>query len=1010
VVLAVSGGISAKGRLVPGSQAFAASALPQVNFFGANTYTAPTNLNTPLTQRVYLKRETNCHLTSTTINSASPNKVVATVQNFEDVLHKAAQLDSTADVFPGGCPQYFPGESGQFGGAVGRTANGDYFVAIINEGNTGGVNVFVSNGSTSSKPVVNYPTGGTGASPFVLGIADLGNGEGDIVVLSFTNSGAVVSVLLGKGDGTFQQSVDYPLTISLGNMAIADVNNDGVPDVVAVGNGAVQVLIGKGDGTFSIQTAIPSAINAGGVVIAKFNTKNDTHMDLATSDGHILLGDGHGNFTAMAGTQFPTGNGSISSLATADFNNDGKADLAITNPDTNVTSIFLGNGDGTFTPGSNYAAIYGAFETGTADLDGDGNPDIITAMVSPDLYGPDIDTLGFGYYLMGRGDGTFAGVPAYVAPTGDNWKPGLAAGDFNGNKTPDLLINGIQTSDLSSFLQVLTGDGHGAFTPGPKSPIPATGLLAAGLADPGSSDLAAFIASSSSSTSGNLLVAFGNGDGTFKTPDQYPFASAATVLALGNFNAKTNGANNVDVVVGGVSSHDGLGNPTTGALFLFSNDGHGNYSSAKIATPLNPVSIAAVDVNKDGFTDLVVSDNGSPFSTPAVPGSVMVYLGKGDGTFEAPKPLSGIGTSPGPLAVDEVSGDGNKDVVVSSTNLTTFNTSILLAKGNGDGTFKTPTSLGDDFGVTGIGIGDFNGDGHPDLLVTACCGATQSEVLLGKGDGTFPQTQVLPVANSESAVLVGDLNGDNHADAIVEYGDPVTSATLEVLLNGLSPVVLPNPVLTPKATTVAFGDVFATGASAAKTATLTNKSTVAAVVGQATVPEGVIVKKDTCSNKTIKAKASCSVSMVYSPAIPGALSGSLAVPYGASSATETLSAEVTLTGTGEAVTLTPPVLEKFAVTKAGTLKTATVTIKNKTTVPVTMGTLALSGDSSFTTILDKCSTKIVKAKASCTDKLQFAPPLGTASGTILTGTLTAPFTYGANIGSPAAIPIEGPVK
>ena len=197
-------------------------------------------------------------------------------------------------------------------------------------------------------------------------------------------------------------------------------------------------------------------------------------------------------------------------------------------------------------------------------------------------------------------------------------------------------------------------------------------------------------------------------------------------------------------------------------------------------------------------------------------------------------------------------------------------------------------------------------------------------MLLGKGDGTFPQTQVLPVGVSETALLVGDLNGDNQADVILQNEDPVTSATLEVLLNGVGPVVLPESVLTPKATTVAFGNVFATGVSAAKTVTLTNKSTVAAVVGQATVPEGVTIKKDTCSNKTIKAKASCSLSLVYSPATPGALDGSATVPYGASSATETLSAAVTLTGTGVAVTLTPPLLVKFAVTKAGTTKTATV--------------------------------------------------------------------------------------
>ena len=90
--------------------------------------------------------------------------------------------------------------------------------------------------------------------------------------------------------------------------------------------------------------------------------------------------------------------------------------------------------------------------------------------------------------------------------------------------------------------------------------------------------------------------------------------------------------------------------PPAALFFLFSNAGNGTYAPAKpIGTPpLNPISIAAVDVNKDGFTDLVVSDNGSPFSNPAVAGSVMVYLGNGDGTFKAPTPLSGVGTAPGP--------------------------------------------------------------------------------------------------------------------------------------------------------------------------------------------------------------------------------------------------------------------------------------------------------------------------------------------------------------------------
>ena len=997
IALFAFGGTSAIGRLFHTSEAFAAGAPPLANFQGENTFTAPTDLTQPVTQRVYLKRETNCHLTSTTINSASPNKVVSTIPNYEDVLHAEALLNSKADVFPDGCPSDFPGASGQYGGAVERTAAGNYVVAILNNANgaTSGVNVFVSNGSTDVKSTTNYPTAGTGSIPLYLSIADLGNGNGDIVVLDYTNSGSVVSVLVGNGDGTFKKAVKYPLSISAENLSIADVNGDGHLDVVAAGDG-VQVLQGNGDGTLTTEPAngALAGIQGASLVIARFNTNNDNNLDLAFG-GRILLGDGHGNFTAAAGLRFPS-NGI---LATADFNDDGKADLALTDLTTSVTSIYLGNGDGTFTLQSSYAGIFGTIEQGAVDLDGDGNPDLVTGMVSPDLYGPDINTGGIGYYLMSQGTGAFAGVPAYVAPSGDNWAAGFAIGDFTGDKIPDVLMNGITPSDGSSFLQVLTGDGKGAFTLGPKTTIPSAGLLAAGLADPDSGNLAAFIASTNlDGTSGTLAVAFGNGDGTFQTPSQYSFNSTAKVLTLGNFNATGRGPNNIDAVVAG-----------PGGVYLLSNDGTGHYGAAQaIAAPSNPTAIAAADVNKDGFTDLIVSDSRSPEANPVVPGSVKVYLGKGDGTFKAAMPISGVGTSPGPLAVGNVSGDGNQDLILGTTNPKTFTTSLLLFKGNGNGTFKAPSTLiPSDFGLTGIGIGDFNADGNPDLLITACCGATPSEVLLGAGNGTFPRTQLLPVGVSQSSLMVADLNGDNRPDAVLQSADFGVSAIMEVLVNGALPVSLPNPVLTRKETTVAFGKVFATGSSAVNVVTLTNNSKVAAVVGQATVPVSVSIRKDTCSNKTIKVTASCNVNLVYSPAVPGPLSGSLAVPYGRSSAQETLSATVTLFGNGKAATLTAPALVKFAATKPGTTKNATVTIQNETTVALTMGTLVLNGNGSFLTLLDNCSGKILKAKASCTDKLQFAPPMATKKGTMLTGSLSAPFTYGANIGTPKAIGLAG---
>lgn len=182
------------------------------------------------------------------------------------------------------------------------------------------------------------------------------------------------------------------------------------------------------------------------------------------------------------------------------------------------------------------------------------------------------------------------------------------------------------------------------------------------------------------------------------------------------------------------------------------------------ATGADPRSVAAADLNKDGILDLVVADYGNVLQP-----NVSVFLGMGDGTFQAPKTFQ-AGSSPVAIAIGDFNLDGNADLAVS--NYTDRNVSILL--GNGDGTFRTAVNSSTGGFSSGIAIGDFNGDTLPDLAVACFDGQGNNVViLLGTGYGTFqaPAGYGANVKSSlPSGVAIGDFNGDGKSDvAVVDF-------------------------------------------------------------------------------------------------------------------------------------------------------------------------------------------------------------------------------------------------
>ncbi len=299
-----------------------------------------------------------------------------------------------------------------------------------------------------------------GHYPVSIGIADLNaDGRPDLVTANYGSKD--VSVLLGLSKGGFGTPTAFPagsVYNSPRSIATGDFNGDGRPDlaVANVGSlfirrGFISVFLGVGDGTFAPQTTFAAGANPQFVAATDFN--NDGRLDLAVVDPGpgdpfpspdilVLLGRGDGTFD----TPLATGSGSTPrSLAVADFNSDGRQDLAVARGDRTTpsdVSVLLGAGDGTFGPETHYVTTLGANSVVAADFDHDGRQDIAVAnSVSNDIA-----------LFLGTGDGSFGPqtlLAAGAAPLS------MAARDLNGDGAPDLAFANFNSNDVWIFLNRL---------------------------------------------------------------------------------------------------------------------------------------------------------------------------------------------------------------------------------------------------------------------------------------------------------------------------------------------------------------------------------------------------------------------------------------------------------------------------------------------------------------------------------------------------------------------------
>ena len=350
----------------------------------------------------------------------------------------------------------------------------------------------------------------TGQGPTWVAAGDF-NGDKNLDLAVTNSTDNTVSVLLGNGDGTFQEHVDYPADASLSAVAVGDFNADGKQDLV-VASGSDGLLLGNGDGTF--QAMVPlltSALQSYAVAVGDLNGDGKPDLVFVSSvyGNQVLLGNGDGTFLA---------GGDISywsyfypcCVVLGDFNGDSKLDVVLSaaNQGSGWAIPIAGNGDGNFQfMGFGFYAI-GDAEAGSGvvlgDFNGDGKQDIATGSGFSSGVG----------LLLGNGDGTFQSPTEFA--TGSGTPTAVAVADFNADGKPDLVVvNGNSLGvNGSNTVSILLGNGDGTFQAHADYPTgqAPTSVAIGDFNGDGKLDLA--ITNQDDNTVGILL---GNGDGTFKS-------------------------------------------------------------------------------------------------------------------------------------------------------------------------------------------------------------------------------------------------------------------------------------------------------------------------------------------------------------------------------------------------------------------------------------------------------------------------------------------------------------
>jgi len=430
------------------------------------------------------------------------------------------------------------------------------------------------------------------------------------------------------------------------------------------------------------------------------------------------------------------------SYTMADFNSDGKIDVAAINVNSNTVSVAYGDGFGGFGPPQTFSTTLNPFAVTSGDLNNDSKPDLIAASFIENKFA----------ILINDGNGGFLAPTIYLPPTGfpnQGEYFDLKTGDFNGDGNLDVIAIENQSNKQ---LRILLGNGHGSLTL--TSSLNVTGneaQIAVGFIN--SDNISDIIVTRQEFSSRAVLWVTGRTDGNFSLSPSFTMTDRPASVSIADLN--NDGKNDLAISVQDTTT------PTLHSIQTWLGGGDGSFilgGHVDLQAQFPPSGITTSDFDNDGKIDFAVY----------IASGVRVYSGNGNGTFEDPRDLA-VPSGSTMLFSSDLNADGHPDLITGQTqSIPTDGVAVLLNDGTGN--FNAPSLVLD--GEPNIIAADMNNDSLLDIVATTPTSfVSPSEIFIATNQASrrFSPDLVFDTPASLSSIAVGDVNGDGKKDVITSH-------------------------------------------------------------------------------------------------------------------------------------------------------------------------------------------------------------------------------------------------